>query len=325
MSIVVCDGDSCEISEESQEDDQIGTDSLVDDDHRAGQVDLQVQAKSDTVLDVGLHALENLASNLDSFDNCAETRGKEDNIGSGLSGLGGTLDSDTAIRLLQRWSIIDTVTSHGSQVATLLQHLDDLVLVLGEDFSETIGLLNEIVLSSSSNTTSNESLGVVDLGAESKKLAGFLCDGNGVTSQHLNGETEVLSLKNGVCRIVSGRVEHGKHANNLPWVVATLGCNTKGSETTSGKVSCGITVVLSGGLVAFSNGEHGLGRTLAESPFLALERANGGDSLGDGVEGHVLLGLPALLQDFSGLWVSLEGQDSDLVDRVESLQVVGRS
>jgi H+-transporting ATPase len=33
------------------------------------------------------------------------------------------------------------ITSHGSQVTTLLEHLDDLVLVLGEDLSETISLL----------------------------------------------------------------------------------------------------------------------------------------------------------------------------------------
>lgn len=45
--------------------------------------------------------------------------------------------------------LVDTVTSHGSQMPTLLKHLDDLVLVLWEDFGETISLLNKVVLGSS--------------------------------------------------------------------------------------------------------------------------------------------------------------------------------
>lgn len=67
-----------------------------------------MQAEGDTVLDISLHTLENLAGGLDGQDNSRETRGEEDNIGSGLSGLGGTFDSDTAIRLLEGRSIVDT-------------------------------------------------------------------------------------------------------------------------------------------------------------------------------------------------------------------------
>ena len=39
-----------------------------------------------------------------------------------------------------------TITSHGSQVATLLQHFDDLILVLWEHLGETVGAFNKIVL-----------------------------------------------------------------------------------------------------------------------------------------------------------------------------------
>jgi len=67
-----------------------------------------VQAKSDAVLDISLHTLEDLAGNLDSQDNRAKTGGKEDDIGSGLGSFGGTFDSDTAIGLLERGSIVDT-------------------------------------------------------------------------------------------------------------------------------------------------------------------------------------------------------------------------
>jgi hypothetical protein len=59
-----------------------------------------MQAKSDTILHVGLHTLEDLTGDLNSVDDGAETRGEEDDIGSGLSGLGGTLDGNTAVRFL---------------------------------------------------------------------------------------------------------------------------------------------------------------------------------------------------------------------------------
>lgn len=114
VGVVVGDGDGGQISKESEEDNQVDTDGLVDGNHGGNKVQLQVQAKSDTVLDIGLHALENLAGDLDSGDNGRQTRGKEDDISSGLSGLSGTLDGDTTVGLLQGGSVVDTVTSHGT-------------------------------------------------------------------------------------------------------------------------------------------------------------------------------------------------------------------
>jgi hypothetical protein len=59
-----------------------------------------MQAESDTVLHVGLHTLEDLTGDLNGVDDSAETRGEEDDIGSGLSGLGSTFDGNTAVRFL---------------------------------------------------------------------------------------------------------------------------------------------------------------------------------------------------------------------------------
>jgi hypothetical protein len=67
-----------------------------------------VQAESDTVLNVCLHALENLTSSLDGQDDCGEAGCEEDDIGGGLGSFGGTFDSNTAISLLERRSIVDT-------------------------------------------------------------------------------------------------------------------------------------------------------------------------------------------------------------------------
>jgi hypothetical protein len=60
-----------------------------------------------------------------------------------------------------------TVSRHGSQVTSLLQHFDDLVLVFGENLSETVGTLNKIVLSGTGQTTVDQPVRVVNLGTES--------------------------------------------------------------------------------------------------------------------------------------------------------------
>lgn len=112
VGVIVGDGDGSKISEQSEEYNQVDTDGLVDGNHGRDKVKLQVQAKSDTVLDIGLHTLENLAGDLDSGDNGRKTRGKEDDISGGLSGLSGTLDGDTTVGLLQGGSVVDTITSH---------------------------------------------------------------------------------------------------------------------------------------------------------------------------------------------------------------------
>ncbi|KXT13275.1 hypothetical protein AC579_2498 [Pseudocercospora musae] len=275
MSVVVGDGDSGQISEEGDEDDELGGNGLVDDDHGSDQVDFQMQAESDTVLNVCLHPLEDLSCGLDGENNGGETWGKEDDIGSGLGGLGGTLDGNTAVRLLERWSIVDTVTSHGRQVTTLLQHLDDLVLVLWEDLGETVGTLDEIVLGSAGETTVDELLGVVDLGTEGKHLARLLGNGNSVTSKHLHGNTELLGLNDGLSGILTWRVEHGKHTEEDPWLVVLLV-------------------------------ENGLWCTLGAGEAVAAECADGGDTLGDGVERNEFLGLPVVLEDITSLGVALE-------------------
>ena len=68
-----------------------------------------MQTEGDTVLDVCLHALEDLASGLDGEHDGGKTRCKEDDVGGGLGCFGRTLDGDTAVSLLKRWSVVDTL------------------------------------------------------------------------------------------------------------------------------------------------------------------------------------------------------------------------
>lgn len=113
MRVVVGDGDGGQVGKQGEEDDELRTDRLVDDDHASNQVNLQVQTQRDTVLDVRLHPLEDLTGNLDRRDNRRQTGCKEDNVRSRLRSLGRPFDGDTAVRLLQRRSIVDTVARHG--------------------------------------------------------------------------------------------------------------------------------------------------------------------------------------------------------------------
>jgi hypothetical protein len=93
-------------------------------------------------------------------------------------------------------------------MTTLLQHLDDLVLVLWEHFGETVCPLNKIVLSRAGQTSINQLLRVVDLGTKSKHLACFLGNGDGVTRKHLDWDTELLSLDDGLRGILTRGIEH---------------------------------------------------------------------------------------------------------------------
>jgi hypothetical protein len=67
-----------------------------------------VQAEGDAVLDVGFHALEDLARGFDCEDDGGETRGQEDDIGSSLGGFGGAFDGDAAVGFFEGGGVVDT-------------------------------------------------------------------------------------------------------------------------------------------------------------------------------------------------------------------------
>jgi hypothetical protein len=291
-----------------------------------------VQGQSDTVDNVGVHAVENLARSLESINNGTQTRSKEDDIGGGTGSIGGTLDSNTSISLLQRGSVVDTVTSHGNEVATLLENLDDGVLVLGENLGETISSLDEIVDLGTGHVTTateTETLSVVDVGAETELAGSLTGNTDGVTSQHLDGQTKLLSLVDSAGSVVTGRVRAGHDTENLPSTLTTLAGNTEGTETTGGELSDAVLVVLvnvlGDGVVLLDSLENEERGTLDASDALALRGLNnGGDLLGDGVEGVELDDL-VLGQDALGTGVVLEGLEEGLVDGIDTLLLAGSS
>ncbi|KAJ6439395.1 LOW QUALITY PROTEIN: fungal specific transcription factor [Purpureocillium lavendulum] len=222
VRVVVCHGDGGQIGEQGKEDDEVDPDRLVDDDHGGRQVDLEVQAQRDAVLDVGLHALEDLPRRLDGRDDGAEAGGEEDNVGRRLGRLRRALDGDAAVGLLERGRVVDAIAGHGGEMAALLQHLDDGVLVLGVDLGEAVGALDKVVLDAAGEPAVDELLRVVDLGAEGQHLARLLGDGDGVAGEHLDGHAQVRGLDDGLGRVLARGVEHGQQAEQDPVAVVLL-------------------------------------------------------------------------------------------------------
>ncbi|KAK1239494.1 hypothetical protein MKX07_008982 [Trichoderma sp. CBMAI-0711] len=328
--VVVGNGQGGDIGKDGNEDDQLNVQGAVEDGDPQTKEDLHVQGQSDTVDDVGVHAVEDLARSLEGVNDGTETRGKEDNVGGGTGSVGSTLDSDTGIGLLQRGSIVDTVTSHGNQVTTLLENLDDGVLVLGENFSETIGSLDEVVnLRAGHVTTATETkaLSVVDVGSETELARSLTSDTDGVASQHLDGQTELLGLVDGAGSVVTRGVRAGHNSENLPSTLTTLAGNTEGTETTGSElgdaVLVGLVNLLGDGVVLLDGLENEQRGTLDTGDALALGRLdNGGNLLGDGVKGVELNDL-VLGQDALGTGVELEGLEESLVNGIDTLLLAG--
>jgi hypothetical protein len=134
--------------------------------------------------------------------------------------------------------------------------------VLGEDFGETVSALDKVVLGSTSETTADELGRVVNLGTESKHLAGLLGNGNSVTSQHLDGDTELLGLNDSLGGILTRGVKHGQETEKDPVTVVLLVSDTERSETTASELSGLLLVEGSGNLVAVGKVDNSLGGTL---------------------------------------------------------------
>ncbi|KUI57714.1 hypothetical protein VP1G_10929 [Cytospora mali] len=331
-SVVIRNSQSSNIGENGNEDDQLDVQGSVENGNPETKVDLQVDGQGDTVDNVGVHAVENLARSLQGVDDSTKTGGKEDNVGGGAGSIGGTLDSNTSISLLQGGSVVDTVTSHGNKVTTLLENLDDVVLVLGEDLSETIGSLNEIVNLRTGHVTTateTETLSVVDVGTKTELAGSLTSDTDGITSQHLDGQTQGLGLVDGLSSVVTGRVGAGHDTQDLPGTLTTLASNTKRTETTGSELSdlvlVGLVDLLGDGVVLLDRLEDEERSTLDASNTLALGRLNdSGNLLGDRVEGvesdDLVLG-----EDRLGAGVVLQGLEEGLVDGVNTLLLAGSS
>ena len=233
------------------------------------------------------------------MDDGRETGLGQDDIGSTASSVGGTLYSNTDVGTGQGRGIVGTVTGHGAKVAETLEALDDLVLVLGEDASETISIQNHLVeggVLASGGGSILQDLSGIHVVAQTETTPSFLGDSELITSNHLDLDTESHSIVDSLLGVLTGRVEDGEETDKfetvtLSFVITTLDflkSDGEGTETTHSEfLNVSLEPVLDLlGLVAAAKFDddagHALGDTLELSGGL-LTVGNLG-TLVDGVE-----------------------------------------
>lgn len=138
--IVDCDDERGDIVEEGDDDDELGGQREGQARDREEEKDEEVDGRRDTVEGIAAHALENHARGLDGVDDGGQTLGEQNNVGRRASSVRAAVDGDADVGLLERGSVVDTVTSHTDEHVLLLQELDHAELVLGDDLRKTVGV-----------------------------------------------------------------------------------------------------------------------------------------------------------------------------------------
>lgn len=245
------------------------------------------------------HTLEDDTGSSDGVDDGGETGLSQDDIGGTTGSVSCTLDGDTDVGTGQSWGVVGTITSHGAQMSKTLQPLDNLVLVLGEDSSETVGvhdhLVEGAVLAARGGAILEHTSGV-HVVTETETTTSLFGDSELITSDHLDLDTEVHSIVDGLLGILTGRVEDGEQTDELETIAFTfvvvvvelLVSDGQSTETTSGVVlDIGFEPVLDlFGLVAAAKLNNDTGHALGDTLELASGLLTVGDlrTLVDGVE-----------------------------------------
>ena len=122
-------------------------------------------------------------------------------------------------------------------MAALLQHVDDVVFVLGKDLGETVcgldgfGHRRRFVL-----LRIAQGCGVENVGAQTDLGRGLLRDGQRVPGHHLDGDAHCCGGGDGRCRVVAGRVEQRQHTDELPVAVPVGAGHAQRPEAAGGEI-----------------------------------------------------------------------------------------
>lgn len=290
---------------------------LPDESHQ-GEADDNSDGDGTGVDGVVSHTLENDSGTSNGVNNGGQSGLGQDDIGGTSGSVGSTFDGDTDVGSGQGRSIVGTVTSHGAQVTQCLNSLDDFELVFGENTGESIGIHDHFVQVGVLGTGSGsvlQDLGGVHVVSQTQSSTGFLGDSELITSDHLDLDTESLSVVDGLLGVGSRRIEDGEKTDKFETVTLSIRGVThdffkgdsQGSETSSGEL---FDVVLElvfdfGGLVSGAEFDNDTGHALGGS----LELASGFFSVGD----------------FSSLVDRVEGLEVQELDALSSQGGVGKS
>lgn len=278
------------IVQDGDDQDHEGREVELPDEGHQGEADDNSDGNGTSVDGVVSHTLENNSGTSNGVNDGGQSGFGQDNVGGTSSGVGSTLDGDTDVGSGQGGGVVGTVTSHGTQVTESLNSLDNFELVFWENTSESIGVHNHLVQVGVLGTGGGsvlQNLGGVHVVTKTQSSTGFLGDGELVTSDHLDLDTESLSVVDGLLGVGSGRVEDGEQTDKFETVTLGIGGVThhflegdgQGSETSSSELfDVVLELVLDlGGLVSGAEFDDDTGHTLGGS----LELASGFLSVGD--------------------------------------------
>ena len=143
MHVVIGDGQDGAVVEQRQHHDHHRRQRIkVEDQDRQRHEQQHAQRLGDAVDRVAVHPLEDLAALLDRVDDHRQAGRHQHDGRRRARRVGRARNGDAAVGLLQRGGVIHPVAGHADDVAALLQDIDDVELVFGEDLGETVGLLD---------------------------------------------------------------------------------------------------------------------------------------------------------------------------------------
>ena len=139
-------------------------------------------------------------------------------VGGGARGVGGAVDGDADVGLLERRRVVDAVAGHADDVAGALQRAHDLELVLGKHLGVAVRGFDAVAVAVAPFMGENLARRD-DVGAEPELAGDFARDGGVVAGDHAHLQAHALDRGDGLGGVVARRVEQRQQAEEAPFPV----------------------------------------------------------------------------------------------------------
>eukprot|EP00955_Chlamydomonas_euryale_P106395 365702-Chlamydomonas_euryale.AAC.25 len=183
----------------------------------------QLQGGGDTVVDEGLHALEDAARDDHTLHNRRQAGLGQHNVCGRARRVGCALHRHADVGALERGRVVHAVTRHTHGEAALPQRLHNQVLVLRVDLCKAISLHHhravrfvKVLGHLAVFAHGRQALGVLDVEPEPEHARRLLGNQHVVARNHLHVHTKFHGAAHRFLRVGARWVEEREHANQLP-------------------------------------------------------------------------------------------------------------